>query len=157
METALWTAKPLSGKNLLKLNENIRLLLQRARRTRKKSNRGNVGIRAIACGWVTLLTSSVTGTGVTRALGGGVGGCGGWGVGSLSSLFTDRALRRDCYCKLLLCINTWRSRHLSNEADQSPAGRSCTTAVGQQEGCSAPCWKLLATFSQTHPLPLQQS
>ena len=43
-------------KNLLKLNENIRLPLpQRARRSRKKTNSGNVGIRAIACGWETFL------------------------------------------------------------------------------------------------------
>ena len=63
-------------KNLLKLNENIRLPLpQRARRSRKKTNSGNVGIRAIACGWETFLMLESQ----ELLVCGGVGsGCGWW-------------------------------------------------------------------------------
>lgn len=78
-------------------------------------------IRAIACGWAAVLMSSVTGTGVTRALGAWWGwvvvvvGVVGWEV--VEYLIYCQTFKCDCSCEALerlLCIDTSRSHHVSN-------------------------------------------
>lgn len=111
-----------------------------------------MGISAIACGWAAVLMSSVTGTGVTRAL---VSVCACWGDSWVPYLQSDLGEATvpvrifNFSCALTQQGVIIYQRRLATVF----AGRSCTTAVGHKGGCSTPCWELPAMSLQRQLFP----